>query len=193
MKKAIEGNRDYLTEISKFYNKKGDITVAYRLARKNAFVGVGNLMASFQRMSQEPKSKQKQMNQVYKLAVLNHTLLSSAASLGTYIQSHVTTSASEAFNVVVEAIIGNLNTAVMLLNLDNIDKVTQSTNKNELAVRFSELKEIRSRELRNRHLTDEQEYELRMQEAHLVLEQLIWLSSLSEKIVKAAKQLQQTT
>ena len=57
-------------------------------------------MASFQRMIQEPKSKQTQLPQVYKLAVLNHSLLSSLASLGTYIQSHKTTTASEAFNIV---------------------------------------------------------------------------------------------
>jgi hypothetical protein len=56
-------------------------------------------MASFQRMLQEPKSKHK-LAQVYKLTVLNHTLLSSAASLGTYIQSHKTSEASEAFNAV---------------------------------------------------------------------------------------------
>jgi hypothetical protein len=46
-------------------------------------------------MLQEPKSKQSKLAQVYKLTVLNHTLLSSAASLGTYIQSHKTSEASE--------------------------------------------------------------------------------------------------
>jgi hypothetical protein len=50
-------------------------------------------------MLQEPKSKQSKLGQVYKLTVLNHTLLS-AASLGTYIQSHKTSEASEAFNAV---------------------------------------------------------------------------------------------
>jgi uncharacterized membrane protein (TIGR01666 family) len=189
LKKAIEANRDYLSEISAYYNAKGSVTTSYRLARKNAFVGVGNLMASFQRMSQEPKSKQKQISELYELAVLNHTVLSSAASLGTYIQSHMTTSASKAFNDVVDAIIHNLNNAVMLLNLDGIDNVEHVVNQNDLAMRFAELKEVKSRELRNRHLSNDQEYELRMQEVHLVLEQLVWLSGLSEKIVAAARQL----
>jgi hypothetical protein len=62
-------------------------------------------MASFQRMLQEPKSKQSKLAQVYKLTVLNHTLLSSAASLGTYIQSHKTSEASEAFNAVFDKVI----------------------------------------------------------------------------------------
>jgi hypothetical protein len=49
---------------------------------------------------------------VYKLAVLNHSLLSSLASLGTYIQSHKTTTASEAFNVVVDTAIKKLDNAI---------------------------------------------------------------------------------
>src|SRR6478736_5547325 len=108
IKNAIEANRNYLKQISIYYNTKGDVTTQYRLARKNAFIEVGNLMASFQRMTQEPKSKQKQLPQIYKLAVLNHTLLSSSASLGTYIQSHTTTSASKSFNIVMDTAIKNL-------------------------------------------------------------------------------------
>jgi hypothetical protein len=72
-------------------------------------------MASFQRMLQEPKSKQSKLAQVYKLTVLNHTLLSSAASLGTYIQSHKTSEASEAFNAVFNKVIKNLDSAITIL------------------------------------------------------------------------------
>jgi hypothetical protein len=72
-------------------------------------------MASFQRMLQEPKSKQSKLAQVYKLTVLNHTLLSSAASLGTYIQSHKTSEASEAFNAVFDKVIKNLDSAITIL------------------------------------------------------------------------------
>ena len=120
VEKSIIANQNYLKEISIFYNKKGTISTSYRLARKNAFIEIGNLMASFQRMVQEPKSKQKQLPQVYKLAVLNHSLLSSSASLGTYIQSHKTTSASEAFNVVVDTVIRNLDNAIVLLKENDL-------------------------------------------------------------------------
>jgi hypothetical protein len=93
---------------------KRAVSTPYRLARKQAFVEISNLMASFQRMIQEPKSKQNKLPQVYKLTVLNHTLLSSAASLGTYIQSNKTSKASEAFNVVVNNVIQNLENAILL-------------------------------------------------------------------------------
>lgn len=187
IKKSIEANRDYLTEISRFYNHKGEVTTDYRLSRKNAFVAIGNLMSSYQRMAQEPKSKQKQQQQVYKLAVLNHTLLSSLASLGTYIQGHKTYKASEAFNVVVNTVIKNLQTAISLLNFDVQAEEAQQVQNEEMALRFTELKNIRARELRETHLDDEDEFRLKMEEAHLVIEQLIWLHSLSERIIKAVK------
>lgn len=190
IKKSIEANRNYLSEISLYYNQKGNVTTSYRLARKNAFVELGNLMSSYQRMAQEPKSKQKQQNQVYKLAVLNHTLLSSLASLGTYTQSHKTYKASEAFNVVVATVIKNLDHAIALLNMEVQAEEAHLANNDELAIRFTELKNIRARELREVHITDEEEFRLKMEEAHLVIEQLVWLSGLSEKIVKAARQLQ---
>lgn len=190
IKKSIEANRDYLNQISVFYNEKGSVSTSYKLARKNAFVELGNLMSSYQRMIQEPKSKQKQVQQVYKLAVLNHTLLSSLASLGTYIQSHKTSKASEAFNVVVDAVIKNLDHAVTLLTIDMQAEAAYISDKEELALRFIELKNLRARELKENHITDEQEFRLKMEEAHLIIEQLVWLNGLSEKIVKATKQLE---
>ena len=189
IRKSIAANRDYLAEISLYYNQKGSVTTNYKLARKSAFIELGNLMASYQRMLQEPKSKQKQQQQVYKLAVLNHTLLSSLASLGTYIQSHKTYG-SRAFNVVVDKVARNLNHAIALLTMEIQAEEAQQSQNEELATSFTELKNIRASELREQHMSDEEEFRLKMEEAHLVIEQLVWLSSLSEKILKAARQLQ---
>lgn len=190
LKDAIQSNRDYLAEISLYYNTKGEATTSYKVARKNAFVGVGNLMASYQRMSQEPKSKQINISTIYKLAVLNHTLLSAAASLGTYIQSRNTTSASEAFNVIVNKIIDNLSKAVQILNLDKVEEIERTAEIDDLALRFTELKDIRFKEL----LADpskREEYDDIMQEANLVIEQLIWLNGLSEQIVATTQKLKE--
>lgn len=188
LEKSIKANQDYLKEISIFYNKKGSISTSYRLARKNAFIEIGNLMASFQRMVQDPKSKQKQLPQVYKLAVLNHSLLSSLASLGTYIQSHKTTCASEAFNVVVNTAIKNLDNAIAVLKESNLE-LKENIPQEELVMRFTELKNIREKELKEGIPTDEEAFQLKMQEAQLVIEQLIWLTNLSENILKTTKTL----
>jgi uncharacterized membrane protein YccC len=186
--KAIKANRNYLKEISILYNKKGEIPVSYRLARKSAFIEIGNLMASFQRMVQEPKSKQKQVSQVYKLAVMNHTLLSSLASLGTYIQSHKTSKASAGFNIIVDTAIFNLEDAVNILN----DNIPEKREKEDLTLRFTELKNIRAKELSESKNFDEASFHAKMQEAQLVIEQLVWLTNLTENILKSVKSLKET-
>lgn len=187
LKKSIKANYHYLKEISTFYNEKGEVTTSYKIARKFAFIEIGNLMNSFQRMTQEPKSKQKQLPQLYKLVELNYSLVSSSASLGTYIQTHKTTKASEAFNVVVDAALKNLNVAMETLNA-SAKKPVEHYTKIDLEVRFMELKNIRSKEIKENSATEE-EFQQKMQEAQLVIEQLIWLSNLSESILKASRKL----
>jgi uncharacterized membrane protein YccC len=190
LQKSIKANYEYLKEISIFYNKKGEVTTSYKVARKFAFIEIGNLMNSFQRMTQEPKSKQKQLPQLYKLVELNYSLVSSAASLGTYIQTHKTTKASEAFNVVMDTVLKNLHVAMETLDASAKNPV-QTDQKTDLEVRFVELKNIRSKEIRE-NSGSEAEFQLKMQEAQLVIEQLIWLTNLSESILKATQKLAET-
>jgi uncharacterized membrane protein (TIGR01666 family) len=181
---SIKANRNYLKEISFLYNNKESINQKYRLARNQAFIEIGNLMASFQRMLQEPKSKQTNIQQVYKLAALNNALLSSAASLGTYSQSHKTTKASESFNKVMDRIIKNLDCSMMILeNKEEVDIVSGSN----LNDSFAEIKQIREKELKQGESKNSEEYKLKTQEIQLVIEQLIWLTNLSENIMKSSK------
>lgn len=188
LRKSIEANRNYLSEISKFYNLKGEVTLEYRLARKQAFIETGNLMASFQRMSQEPRSKQKHLANIYKLAVLNHTLLSASASLGTYIQSHKTSKASNAFNSVADTVTRNLSKATELLTFKEKGDELPEEAQEDLALRFTELRKIREKELAEGIEKDEA-FRLRMQEAQLVIEQLVNLTTLSENILKTVRKI----
>ena len=188
LEKSIIANRDYLKEIFTYYTHKGEVPTSYRLARKNAFIEIGNLMASFQRMSQEPKSKQKNMLLLYKLTELNHSLLSSTASLGTYTQSHKTTPSSKALTIVVEKVLKNLEQAIAHLEREIIVDPNEITNE-ELTNRFNELKNIRQNELKEGNEIDSEAFALKMQEAQLVIEQLIWLTNLSEGILKNTKKL----
>jgi uncharacterized membrane protein (TIGR01666 family) len=191
IKKSIEANRNYLKQISILYNKKEDINATYRLARNQAFIEIGNLMASFQRMLQEPKSKQYNLQQVYKLAVINNALLSSAASLGTYTQSHKTTEASNSFNNIIDNIIKNLDNSILFLEKDKELQgiCTNKDNAESFNQGFIELKKIRDKELINSNNIDSQEFKLKMQELQLVIEQLIWLTNLSEGILKSTEKL----
>jgi hypothetical protein len=49
-----------------------------------------------------------------------------------------------------------------------------------------QLKNIRTRELKESH-PDDVEFQLKMQESQLIIEQLIWLTNLSQSIIKTAQ------
>lgn len=188
---SIRANRNYLREIADFYNKKGEVPTSYRLARKNAFVEVGNLMTSFQRMMQEPKSKQKTLPLVNKLVVLNHSILSALASLSTYIQSHQTTSASESFNYIIKTILSNLDHSIAVLRNEKIISDT-FFDKEDVTLQFEELKRVNFKRLADDDDLDKETRQAKMQEAQMVIEQLIWMSNLSEKILKITKEFKAT-
>jgi uncharacterized membrane protein (TIGR01666 family) len=183
---SIIAIRNYLLQISIFYNNKKDINSNYRLARNQAFIEIGNLMASFQRMLQEPKSKQNNLQQVYKITVINNALLSSVASLGTYTQTHKTTDASKSFNAVLKIIIANLDHAIAIINgskpkeLDNIDGV------------YSEIKNIKVEEKNVSENFDDANLKINLQEIQMIKEQLIWLTNLSTNIVTTTKSLMES-
>lgn len=186
LKKSILSIRNYIFEIKIYYNQKGEPTTAYKLARKQAFIEVGNLMASFQRMIQEPKSKQRNKVELYELAVLNQTLVSSCASMGTYIQSHHTSESSKAFDIVMERVMYHLDVSLSIL--DNQHKPLELKEaETDIEVSFTNLKKIRSEELEH-----EENYTLRRQkieESRLIIDQLIWMINLSEKILKVSKKI----
>jgi uncharacterized membrane protein YccC len=188
---SIRANRVYLKEIADFYNKKGEVPTSYRLARKHTFIEIGNLMTSFQRMMQEPKSKQKLLPKVNKLVVLNHSLLSSLTSLSTYIQLHQTTSASESFNYIIKTILSNLDNAVSILRNETI--ITDTFfDKEDVTLQFEEMKRKNFTRLATDEELDKETRQAKMQEAQLVIEQLIWMSNLSEKILKITKEIKTT-
>ena len=188
---SIKANRVYLKEIADFYNKKGEVPTSYRLARKHTFIEIGNLMTSFQRMMQEPKSKQKLLPKVNKLVVLNHSLLSSLTSLSTYIQLNQTTSASESFNYIIKTILSNLDNSVSILRNQTI--VTDTFfDKEDVTLQFEEMKRKNFTRLATDEELDKETRQAKMQEAQLVIEQLIWMSNLSEKILKITQEIKMT-
>lgn len=188
---SIRANRNYLREIADYYNKKGEIPTSYKLARKHAFVEIGNLMTSFQRMMQEPKSKQKTLPLVNKLVVLNHSTLSALASLSTYIQAHQTTSASESFNYIIKTILANLDHAIAVLKDETIIEDT-FFDKEDVTLQFEELKRRHFSRLAQDDELDKETRQTKMQEAQMVIEQLIWMSNLAEKILKITKEYKAT-
>ncbi|SFN45894.1 FUSC family membrane protein [Salegentibacter flavus] len=188
MLKSIEANKIYLEEIARFYKVKGDLPVSYKLARKNAFLETGNLNIAFQRMTQEPRSKQKEISGVYEIIGINQTFLAALASLGTYIRNHKTTSASVHFDILVQHTLQNLRNTKNVLSEQEIKRLPDQENTlragKALNSNFENLLQRSEARIEDRNSQAGENLQEQLREAHLVINQLNWLLELSEKLQK---------
>jgi uncharacterized membrane protein (TIGR01666 family) len=81
LRDVIYANANYLAKIAESVSGKVIGTTEYKLARKDVFLKSGNLSAAFERMTSEPKSKQRNVKEVHKFVVLNHILSSYIATV----------------------------------------------------------------------------------------------------------------
>ena len=78
---VIFANTNYLVKIAETVTGKPISTTEYKLARKEIYVTSANLSATFERMTSEPKSKQRNIKEIHKFVVLSHILSSYLANL----------------------------------------------------------------------------------------------------------------
>lgn len=173
---SVRANKDFLNEIGLYYEQKGQVPTSYKVARKTAFLETSNLNSAFQRMAQEPKSKQKHLDKIYELVELNHTFLSSLASLSTYIQNHPTTKASVMFKEATNKIDTHLELVLKTLKKDVSIELTHLVQE-ALSENKQLINEVAFLNIEDKHL--ERQY----QEFHLVKEQLHWLHELSKNML----------
>lgn len=81
LREVIYANANYLSKIAKTICGSVVETTEYKLARKDVYLKSGNLSAAFERMTSEPKSKQKNVKEIHKFVVLNHILSSYIATV----------------------------------------------------------------------------------------------------------------
>jgi uncharacterized membrane protein YccC len=81
LRDVIVANINYLITIAESLSGKITGTTMYKLARKDVYVKSANLSAAFERMTSEPKSKQRKVKDVHKFVVLNHILSSYIANI----------------------------------------------------------------------------------------------------------------
>lgn len=180
----------YLKEIDKKYHFKTPVTTEFKMSRKNAFLEMGKLNAAFQRMTQEPKSRQRFFSEIYSIVVLMNTFLSSLASLGAYIRSHKTTKVSKDVDVLVNNITDKLLNAQEILEHKELTSVHLDAEVKEAEAKLKEKFNTLSKNyLKIKSRTDysiesKENMALEMQETKIVLEQLSYLYRLSYKIVQ---------
>lgn len=78
---AISSSDKYLDQLNELCLVNSEKSDNYYLARKNAFINSSNLMASYQRLVQEPKNKQAKRADFYEITILNQTLIGAISSL----------------------------------------------------------------------------------------------------------------
>lgn len=180
---SIEANKKYLEEIVDYYQKKGKLPTSYKLSRKTAFISLGNLSSAFQRMTQEPKSKQLFLDDIYELLVLNHTFLTSLASMGTFIQNQTTTKASIHFQNFAENIAENLQNVISLINNSGDEEIPKGEKQAEAEAFFEEgIRDLYTLIGSQENLENIDSSEIKLKEIQLITEQLKWLLDISEKI-----------
>ena len=186
---VLKRNDNYLLAIQKQYNAQYNEQSHYKLPRKEAFLAMSELNAAFQRVSQDPKSKQKEFQLVYDIVTLNHTIVSAIASLGSFIQKHKITTIKEQFNVFVVHIsntfketanILDKRTKLELQKAQNIETATE-----ELLDNYVNLANERDQEIQSGQLDIKEEMLISLQEAHLLYNQLVWLKNLTDNLKKA--------
>lgn len=193
LQKVLIANMGYLNRIEEKYRTKDPKETNYKLSRKKAFLAVGDLNAAFQRMTQEPKSRQKFYAEIYDIVVLQNTFLATLASLGTFIRTHETTAMSNAVAAFFEHILHNLKNANQVLSGTtetykhreeeiNSARIDLENKFQELSIHYEKIS-MSSTETQQ----TKKRLALELREVKLILEQLSYLFSLSEHLIQKTK------
>jgi|TARA_R110000737_G_scaffold182215_1_gene205613 uncharacterized membrane protein (TIGR01666 family) len=186
---ALKKNRIYLLATKDLYHDKDENELAYKIARKEVFLAISNLNAAFQRLTQDPKSKQKEFQLIYKLVTLNQTMISAIASIGSFILNHQTTPASKEFDVLIVQIADTLQQSSE--HIEGItptltsDSKTQKEAQEKLLQAYYDLSHERDEDIEKGNIELKTEDLHHLQEAYLISNQLSWLKTLSENLKKA--------
>ncbi|WP_179950007.1 FUSC family protein [Lutibacter citreus] len=193
--KTISANKVFLKEIDTFYHNKGELPTSYKLARKDSFLKVGDLNAAYQRMNQEPKSKKKELGEIYELVTFSNTFLSSLSALGMFLRTNKTMEVPKQFETYIKYISKNLDISVQLLNnefsFNSQEKIKLKEAQEFYDNYFDNLSKQRDQEILEGKMITET-MKIQLHEIQLVSEQLKWLLNLSENIINGIKQLNLT-
>ncbi len=189
LQNVLHKNQDYLLAIQKLYHDKTTNELTYKVARKEAFLAISNLNAAFQRLTQDPKSKQKEFQLIYGMVTLNQTMISAIASIGNFIMNHQITPASEEFDSMIMKIANTLQLSRTVLGHTEIESETEIIHiedaEEKLLEKYQNLSKLRDEDIRKGNIKLETDKLHQLQEAYLIANQLAWLKSLSENLRKA--------
>ncbi|WP_019038602.1 FUSC family protein [Psychroflexus tropicus] len=190
--KAFDSNKAYLTATKDLYQEPDQNKLSYNLARKDAFLAISQLNAAFQRLTQDPKSKQHEFQLIYEMVTLHQTILSATASIGNFITHHQTTPASLEFNTLIQKITDSFHRASMNLseasNFENQKTIKGDDAEKKLLEKYDQLAKKRDENIKAGHVDLDTSTLHALQEAYLISNHLSWLVSMSDNLVRSTNQ-----
>lgn len=139
MRDVICANMNYLLKIADSIAGRNVDTIEYKLARKDVFVKSGNLSAAFERMTSEPKSKQKNIKEIHKFVVLNHILSSYIATVAAELMGKTIQGSKPEISKSIKKSLAVLNDVNNKLGSAKIDLSPDKTNQVEIANKLPDL------------------------------------------------------
>lgn len=125
LRDVICANANYLAKIAESVAGRTIETTEYKLARKDVFLKSGNLSAAFERMTSEPKSKQKNVKEIHKFVVLNHILSSYIATVASEFIGKTLASPQPEINRSVKKSLAILNDISLKLGGKKVEVLTE--------------------------------------------------------------------
>ena len=129
LQQMLQANKDYFNDVSSFFTGTPVIITQYKLSRKEAYVSLANISDALNRMTSEPKSKQKNANEYHQLVVLNYMMSTHIASLAGIALSKNPPPPDPEYLPVVRDVISNLDRAIVGLKTAVDSKELKEGNK----------------------------------------------------------------
>ncbi len=162
---SLKSTINYINAFKEQYADKKGSESNLQMSRQNAYIAVGNLMACYQRLIQEPKSKQKNKTELYDIALLNQSTVGAITSLSSFLEINQDKTQPN-FDLLKIAIQNIENT---ITNISNKNNGSKSTN-----VILSPTLDT------NNPKTDSEDYQI-------IIKQLTWINSLTNKIEEESR------
>ncbi|HTB25839.1 MAG TPA: FUSC family membrane protein [Puia sp.] len=112
LQKMLEANKNYFNDVSSFFTGRPVPINTYKLSRKEAYVALANISGALNKMTAEPKSKQKNAAAYHELVVLNYMMSSHTATLASFVFVKSPPTPVAEYQPVVHAVIANLDKTI---------------------------------------------------------------------------------
>lgn len=183
MQMALEKSALYFKKVAESFVSGRLEEMQYRFVRKEAFIAQSNLSGAFNRMMNEPKSKQDNIKKIHQFTVLIYTLNSHVAALADFAQNF----AAKYQNVDLKGISGDivleLSEARNNIADEEFEKEKKKNNSVLLKEEMREIVEKRRQELQNNLI--ETETRTLLIEYKPIIDQFLFISRIAADIRKS--------